>query len=233
MKIAILADSLALPRQEEGGDTPYEATYPYLLEKKLRQLDSETIVIERGMRRRTIEDVINDWVEIVELRKPEAVIVHVGIVDCAPRVFLRRERSFVERLRPAPVRTTILNFAHNYRREIVTYRKKVYVSPERFAAGVKKVIELARSCNVQSLQFVNIIAPPATIEERSPGFLHNVEMYNRILESNASEPWIRLVDLNRRVAENGGTEALTVDGIHLTAQGHQILADELARVFQA
>ena len=229
MKIAILADSLALPRQKEAGDTPYETTYPFLLERDLRRKwgHDEIGIIERGLRRRTIENVVEDWFEIVELRKPEVVVVHVGIVDCAPRVFLRKERDFVERLRPARLRAPILNFAHEHRRRIVQLRKKVYVSPERFEAGVDRVIELAGKCNLKSLVFVNIISPPVEMEERSPGFLKNVETYNRLLENKGQHSNVTVIDLNRLLSLNGGTKALTVDGIHLSPEGHRLLANAL------
>lgn len=229
MKIAILADSLALPRQKDAGDTPLEATYPFLLQKRLQRTlaNDDVIVIERGLRRRTIENVIDDWFEIVALREPEVVVVHVGIVDCAPRVFLRNERDFVERLRPFRLRSRILNFAHEHRRGIVAFRKKVYVSAERFAAGVDRVVELARETRVRALILVNIVSPPAEMENRSPGFLKNVETYNQILENAVKEPWIKLVDLNQIINEHGGSGTLTVDGIHLNHEGHKLLASEL------
>ena len=92
MKIVVMADSLAMAREGET-NVAYETTYPYLLDQWLRQRfgSRAPLLIERGMRRRTIEYVLDEWYELVDLRKPEVVIVHVGIVDCAPRVFLRRE----------------------------------------------------------------------------------------------------------------------------------------------
>ena len=114
MKIVILADSLALPRENVGGEDLLEATYPFLLDHSLRQRlgAAAPIIFERGMRRRTIEYVLDEWNELVKLRKPDVVIVHVGIVDCAPRVFLRREASFVANIRFAWLRNRILKFAH-------------------------------------------------------------------------------------------------------------------------
>src|SRR5262245_43716680 len=109
-KVLILADSLALPR-EGSDDIPYETTYPYLVEESLRQHQDGPlpVVLERGMRRRTIEYVLDEWFELVELRRPDLVIIHVGIVDCAPRIFLRRERQFVENLRWIWLRERILS----------------------------------------------------------------------------------------------------------------------------
>ena len=228
MKIVILADSLALPRPEHEGNIPYEATYPYLLEQSLRQQDSFTPqVIERGMRRRTIELVLDDWLELVEFRKPDIVVVHVGIVDCAPRVFLRHEASLVTRLRPVRLQKSIFDFAHKHRRRIVTLRRRVYVPAERFRRHLAEVCEKGRAAGLKSLVLVNILVPPDELEQRSPGFQQNVHIYNRMLEEEARQPGVHLIDLNGLIEKEGGPDKLLLDGIHINEAGHRLLAREL------
>jgi lysophospholipase L1-like esterase len=229
MKIVILADSLALPREEDGNKISYEATYPFLLDQSLRERLKERapLVIERGMRRRTIEYVLDDWLEMVELRRPEVVVVHVGIVDCAPRVFLRREGQLVEKVRPARLKKFVFDFVHRHRRRIIELRPRVYVDPVRFRNLVKQVIQKARACDVRSLVFINIIVPPEEMEKRSPGFQENVLKYNRILNELVDDEWVSLIDLNSLIAGAGGATKLTVDGIHINETGHEMLAQEL------
>ena len=224
MKIATLADSLALPREDVGGDELLEVTYPFLLDQSLRRKfgAAAPIIFERGMRRRTIEYVLDDWNELVELRKPQMVVVHVGIVDCAPRVFLRREASFVANIRVAWLRDRIFKFTHDNRRKIVQFRRKVYVPLPRFERLVQQVVEKARATEVKSLVFINIIRPPDAVEERSPGFQRNVIAYNQVLEEQTKHDFVSLIDLNRLV-----NDALTVDGIHLNERGHILLAQKL------
>lgn len=228
MKIVVMADSLAMPRQGET-NIAFEATYPYVLDQSLRRrlATSSPIVIERGMRRRTIEYVLDEWLELVELRKPDVVVVHVGIVDCAPRVFLRRERQFIENLRPARLRDWVLRFVHRHRRAIIRMRGRVYVPPQRFRALVAQVVEKARQCKLRSLVFVNIITPPAEMEERSPGFIQNVDTYNEILKSQVHGEGIHLINLNGMIRDGGGPDKLTVDGIHINEMGHAMLAREI------
>ena len=228
MKIVVMADSLAMAREGET-NVPYEATYPYLLDQWLRRrLQSEApLIIERGMRRRTIEYVLDEWYELVDLRKADVVVVHVGIVDCAPRVFLRRERQFVENLRPAFLRESILRNVHRHRRAIVKRRKKVYVPAERFNALVAQVIERAKQSKLRSLVIVNIITPPVEMDERSPGLISNVAIYNGILKSHAKGTGVHLIDLDQMIKEAGGVEQLTVDGIHINEAGHAMLAKEI------
>jgi len=229
MKIAILADSLALPRDDVGGEQMLEVTYPFLLDQSLRQQfgSNAPMVFERGMRRRTIEYVLDDWNEQVELKKPEMVIVHVGVVDCAPRVFLRREGAFVANIRIPWVRDRILKFAHDHRRGIVERRRKVYVPLWRFEKLVEQVVQKAKDTAVKSLVFINIIDPPDAVEERSPGFQKNVVAYNRVLQEQTKQSIVTLIDLNRMIHEEGGSAELTVDGIHLNERGHALLAHEL------
>lgn len=228
MKIVIMADSLAMPRAGET-NIAFEATYPYLLEQSLRRRreTQSAIVIERGMRRRTIEYVLDEWQELVELKTPDVVVIHIGIVDCAPRVFLRRERQFVENLRPAWFRDAVLKFVHNRRSSIVKFRKKVYVPPERFKPLLDQVFQKAQECKVRSLVFINIITPPVEMEQRSPGFIDNVQAYNEILRAKVQREGAHLIDLDKIVLDGGGAAKLTVDGIHINEEAHARLAKEI------
>jgi acyl-CoA thioesterase I len=228
MKIVIMADSLAMPRAGET-TVSFEATYPYLLERALRKSPEtqNAMIIDRGMRRRTIEYVLDEWPELIELRTPDIAIIQVGIVDCAPRVFLRRERQFIESVRPPKLRDAILKFVHKHRAAIVKFRGKVYVPSDRFQTLVAEVISRAKQSNLKSLIFVNIIAPPTEMDARSPGFITNVEVYNQILKSSVQGTGVHLIDLDKIVKENGGVEKLTVDGIHINDEGHALLAKEI------
>lgn len=230
MKIVVMADSLAMAREGET-NVAYETTYPYLLDQWLRQRfgSQAPLVSERGMRRRTIEYVLDEWYELVDLRKTDVVVVHVGIVDCAPRVFLRRERQFVENLRPGFLRRFILDYVHRHRRAVVNMRKKVYVPPERFNALVGQVMAKAKASELRSLVIVNIITPPAEMDERSPGFIRNVGIYNEILRKHAEANGAHLIDIDRLIKEAGSVEQLTVDGIHINEAGHKMLAQEIEK----
>jgi lysophospholipase L1-like esterase len=74
---------------------------------------------------------------------------------------------------------------------------------------------------------VNIITPPAEMDERSPGFIRNVGVYNEILKAHAEANGVHLIDIDRMIKEAGGVEQLTVDGIHLNETGHAMLATEI------
>lgn len=230
MKVVIIADSLALARGEGWGDIKYEETYPCLLDIGLRSKFKEidTIVIERGMRFRTILNVLEDWDELVKLRKADFVIVHVGIVDCAPRVFSARERAILERYFPTSLRNKIINFVSKNRKRIINWRsERVYVPQTVFAEKLKVLVLKAKESGIKKLFVVNIVEPPDFIENRSPGYRNNVIKYNRMINNIIENDFIEQIDINGLLKLNGGIEKFTYDGMHINANGHRILANEL------
>lgn len=232
LKILILADSLALPRGKSWGNIPYETTYPYLLQKSLIEIPrlSQSVIIERGMRFRTVEKVLEDWDELVGLRQPQIVIIHVGIVDCAPRVLSQKQYSLISKL-PKKIRDIILKGIHKYRSIIIrTFSQKVYVTELKFKKYIREIIDRANEDNVQSLVFINIITPPDDLEIRSPGYQKNVKKYNHILETSCNNDFVTLLDLDKIIIDNGKTENLTIDGMHINISGHQLLSEELVRI---
>lgn len=230
-KIVIIADSLSLPRPKELGDIPYEGTYPYLLDMGLRTKlgNNAPVVMEKGKRARTITDVKNDWVEYVSWRKPEVVIVHVGIVDCAPRVFLPQQKVFVDRIRVLWLRKLILHFVKKYRRNIIRlFPNRVYTPFDFYKATVQHIIELAMQDKIKALIFINTISPPDSFEYRSPGCQKNVEMYNKILYQATLNKDVYLIDINKIFSEGGLLDKyITNDCHHLTVEGNKVLAIHL------
>ncbi len=232
MRIVILADSLALPRGQTWGDIPYEETYPYLLDRMLRKgyPEHQPVVHEHGARFRTILRVVEDWEDAVELRRADAAIVHVGIVDCAPRVLSPSERRMVARIRPAILRSAVVSLAHRMRRVSIRLRgERPYLTESEFREGVRNVVRRARAHGLRALVFVNMLVPTDELEHRSPGFQRNATRYNRILAEECRESGI-LVDLNDIAIQHGGVAAITVDGMHPNRKGHRLLAAALSAV---
>ncbi len=228
-KVSILADSLAMPRPPGEGDLRLEETYPYLLDQLCRQrLGTEApLFIERGRRFRTIDQVVDDWPEGVIVKQADIAIVQVGIADCAPRVFSRRQHAMVSAL-PKTLREAVISFVHTHRRRILSLRPDcVYVKEKRFHEQVFRLATLARRENAAKLIFVNIIRPTDAMELRSPGFRSKVEGYNAWLAKYVDQEHVFLQDLQAQV-DAGGSDKLTIDGIHLSREGHRGLATALS-----
>ncbi len=230
LKIAIVADSLALPRPADAGLVRYEETYPVLLRRMLCNAvpDREVLIAERGQRFRTMGSVLQDWTEIVEYRQPHFVVVHVGIVDCAPRIFSANERSRLERLRPALLRRAVLWAIRKLRPLLISARaQRVYTRLPDFETACRSVLERARESGVQHVIVVNILQPTAELESRSPGYIANHAAYNTVLRSVCADKDVVLLDYDRLVQQAGGTAAMTVDGMHPNPAGHHLLAQAI------
>jgi acyl-CoA thioesterase I len=236
-KIVIIADSLSLPRPKDLGDIPYEETYPYLLDLALRaELGNQApIVMEKGKRARTITEVINDWKEYVTWRRPEVVIVHTGIVDCAPRVFLPKQQAFVDSIRINWIKKLILSFVRKYRRNIIKlFPNKVYTPLETYKSAVVELTDLAKLDGVKALIFIKTVTPPDDLEYRSPGFHKNVNIYNKALDQVRANPGVYLIELDNIFHESGNLEKYILnDGFHLSVEGNRVLAKQLVHLLNS
>ena len=232
LRILILADSLALPRPADAGNVGYSETYPVLLQQLLdRSLNGtcKPIVYEKAKRARTMPSVLNDWREEVLMKRPDIVIVHVGVVDCAPRVFTLFERKVISRVRPSLLRRMILRFVHNHRRFIIRLRGNVVYTPaSTFKKAAHSIVEMVPEARLRALFFVNIVSPSKAAESRSPGFTDNVKRYNHILAEIADEKLVHLVDLDHIIHREEALGALLEDGMHLSPKGNAMLARELS-----
>ena len=97
-RIIILGNSLSIPRPDDQVD--YVNTYPYILVK------SGYEVINRSRRINDIEiqSTEQNMLDDVDYLRPDYVVIHLGIVECAPRIFSKKNY----RLRPLHKSTQII-----------------------------------------------------------------------------------------------------------------------------
>jgi hypothetical protein len=212
-RIVIIGDSLAMPRPEEGVE--YEDTYPYLLFKKGYE------VINRSRRAndikiQTIEQNILD--DVIYL-KPDVLVIHLGIVDCAPRVFSRTEQRILSLL-SAVIRKKIISFFSKRRYFFTKIRQISYVSPDLYLNSLEKFINQTRNIAKQII-FIKIKKTNEYNEKRSYQFNKKIEQYNQIIDLLSSKYEITVIDPNE--FKNG----LLNDGIHINCQMHHYLANQI------
>lgn len=229
--VSIIADSLALPRHKKDGDTAYAKTYPYLLRLLLGAEGYH--FVEAGKRSRTILDAVAEYDELVTLRKAEILILHVGLVDCAPRVFTEEKRYFISQL-PWVLRAPILKFIKLARPYFIDGREIIqWVPPEKFKTTCTDIIARAKNDRLKRVIFIDILMPNDEVENRSPGFRKCVDEHNAIIHAlTADDGFLQVVNINPLIDGNGGNAALTVDGMHLNDEGHRLLTDQLARLIK-
>jgi len=229
-RILIFSDSQALPRGTGWGSLAYEQTYPYRLHEIFRTAMGieAPLVLERGKRYRTIEDVGREWEEEVVLKRPDVVVLNVGGSDCAPRLLPRKLREFCEDFPLASAGRQILKLEARWRRPaLARFGGRPYVSLDRFSTTIEAIVRRAAKDGVRRLILANIMPVSDKLEFMCPGVRANVRLYNDILVRYRKDPRVTFFDLHARVEEWGGADRNTVDSMHFKPEAHAKMAEAL------
>lgn len=231
-KILIFADSQALPRGRQWGNIPYESTYPWVLQRILceRLGPDAPQVIERGMRSRTILDVLEEWEEQVSLKRPDVVVLNIGGSDCIPQILSRWQRRTIERMSNQKLRNRLLYFEFRNRRRLLRwFPGRVHVPLSKFKRCIEETIKRCREDGVRKLILLTIIPISDKLEILVPGLRRNAAEYNSMISSFADGRMVSVVDLDALVQSWGGMDKLSVDALHLRPEGHRKLAEILSQ----
>lgn len=218
--IVLVGDSLIMPRPEENISA--EETYGYMASQELR--DHQVITIAKYSNDTAIQSQIKN-LEAIKRASPDVVVIQLGIVDCAPRIFSKREKTLISTL-PHSFRDWLIGVLSRKRRGLTTWFPKVYVKRKDFKKNMEVILDFVEKCG--AVPVLIIIAK--TSEEnnaRSYNFLKNIREYNAVLRELAQEKGIALIDLYRLVDEDPA--CLLPDGIHLSKRGSCTLTKEIVR----
>ncbi len=223
-KLLFLGDSLLLYRPSD--EIYLEDTYPYISMNELKKHGKFEIEI-RGERRNDTSTVALDEKLIYNIvsSRPDIVVVHLGIVDCAPRLFTRVEYNLISHL-PSMLRRLIIAFFRRNRRFFTKHFPTVYVKKEDFKRNMEKILTTIKNQNAQSI-IVNIAKPPDEKLRKSFNFMKNVIEYNKILDTLAEEYNCPIIDFYNATLKH--PEYLLRDGIHPSKEGHLYLAKEVEK----
>ncbi len=228
-RVVVVADSLAMPRNEEGGVVKYEETWPFLLAQEFPALE----IINKGERARTIRTTKNGIEEIL-LLTPNIVIFQIGVVDGSPRIFTGFEKRILRRL-PSRLRKYIINQRSKNRNRITSKNPlaKVEVKPNEYETVFREVINKLKNTNfIESVVLIPIVANFDYMNTKSKGFSENIKLYNTILDKLARETDSIFLPLENFNQENQKL-LFTADGYHLNALGNSILAKSLLDVLKS
>lgn len=226
MRILIVGDSLVLERLEEKN--PFSNTYGGLL-KSIYSQNKETEVIVIGKRNNDSKiqsSSDNIFYDIIQF-EPDVLILHIGIVDCTPRIFSRGQKNLLLSF-PNFIRRKIIKVSSKYRFQITKRRQKVYVSYNEFIKNYQKIL---KQINPEThIIMINIAKPPRHLLNRTYHYEDNVRKYNEVI-GELSKKWkCSLLDLFRMVEND--SKILNSDGIHLSLHGHRIVADEIKKIIE-
>jgi hypothetical protein len=231
-KVLIVSDSIALPRESTG--VGLEESYPYRLHKALTASSGGRLGVSPDCRRgRTVIDAVAALEG--QTGRFEAVVVQVGIVDCAPRVFGASDVRAVRAARGEDAAECMVTIAGAYRQVLVGDRyNSVYVTIDRFEAGMRDAVRLGFRLAPRVI-VCGIVTP-----SKRGGKLANVPLTMNIVDYN---------DAMKRVAEQEGAvfadaddyiwtrddpvACFTQDNYHYNAEGHRHCADFLTALILA
>lgn len=220
-KIVILGDSLGMVSIDDG--VSYENTYPYLLKKMA--CDFEVISRNRRTNDSTRQLEYQNKMDDVVMLKPNYVIVQLGIVDCAPRVFGKLESKILSLISPA-VRSHIVNFASKNRRWITKFFPRVYVRCDRYASNMMQLVRLIMENGAVPI-LIHIFDTNESNRIKSFGIEKNIRSYNEVLSRIAADVTIPII------THNGTEKYMAGDGIHLNRAGHVYLAGRLMHLIKS
>lgn len=223
-RIVVIGDSLVMPRPAD--DVPYEQTYVHRLVKQF----ADTEVICRAARandsnKQAGQQAMHDDIEVYA---PDIVIVQLGIVDCAPRLFSKKQ-AFALRLLPKFLSRGIVALASKYRLFFTKYFKQVYVPKAQFERNIDA---LFKSLNEASQQIIclSIASTNQRNKERSYGIDDNIKAYNDVLLSLCKRYDIDYVDVYSAASES---DFILSDGIHINSDAHAFIANQIGSLIKA
>jgi len=225
-RLVVLADSLGLPRPDakSGPTLGAESTYPMMMLNRLPDHEVQSYC-QRYFTTGSIFELLQ---ADPTLGAGCDVVIHVGLNDCATRMFLEPQRLALDLL-PEEVKERIVLFAQRYRRMILAHLPPLhYVDPPVFRANLDAIMRLLRIRNARRVALTTIILPPARFWPGTPGVNQNFADYNLGIMRAAEHGGGVLFDLDRLVWAREHEAVLLDDGMHLSTAGHALFADELA-----
>jgi hypothetical protein len=228
--ILVYGDSMCLPSIADH--VAVSDTYPELLAEYQAARGFRTRVYSRAEGGRTIKD---HWTRYDDDRRyfsaspDDLLVIHAGMVDCAPRPLPQKWRRRLER-QPGFIRQPIVSFLKNnrpllLRRGFIFYK----VDPPTFKKRMEEWLDAA----TKVYGHIAVIAIPPigqAAEDHSPGWRENILLYNRLMAEAVArhQTGVYFVPLHDALSssEQKFNECISsLDGYHLLKEGHQLIRD--------
>ena len=201
-RILIISDSLALPRSKPE-EMLYEDTYPYMLRS-----DYEVFQISFGGG--TIKEIVHQTHYYLSY-KPDIIILHLGIVDCAYRTF----PVFVDK---GAVYSKFLDLYRRALAKIISPRflrrlfRFRYTKPSDFETSL---YVLKKEFPDSKLLAIGIVPASNDYVKLVPGIDKSIIQYNDIIKRVVGPGFINLSELP--------TNGVMSDHHHINRIGHQFI----------
>lgn len=160
----------------------------------------------------------------LESFEPGIVILSLGIVDCAPRIFSRKESYFVGKF-PAWLREMLIFLAKRLR---TRDDRRAYVSPGEFEENVRQYLERCRKAGVERVVIVGIATPDSRGLLANPGLASAAARYNDIYRRLCQTFEFATFTDPLRPSEDVSPLYIE-DGYHLSPYGHFVAYEAILK----
>ena len=231
--VFLISDSLQLPRlaiKSKNSTLVKSTTNWYFNSLSQNIFDNELKMLSWSQRYFTTEKLLFYWDNIIPSLEGSHAVVHLGSTESIQNTLLEKHRiglSFIEN----KDKLKILNINKNIK-EIMKQRMLTHseVKVEEFRVNIKKIISKLRDDNVTSINFINLHQVYSNKGIFNISQLNLFKEFNNVLESEViNNKDINLINFDDLLGSNTYNEIVSVDGVHLTKLGHEILAKEILR----
>lgn len=230
--IILICDSLGLPRAEEGMD--FHNSYPAQLQATLRARPEAYNLIPYVQAGRTITQARQFLVDLnkAEFFDARWLVMHVGIVDCAPRVFRIDDLLHVGHVAGAEGKERLIGIASKYRRYLERPAEQSAYTPLRtFGDEIRKINNFVKhNTGITNILFINIVEPyECFLKSNGENLIDSVRKYNTEIEKAKDEIGFHLLNINEIIwSQTSPQDFLSNDGYHLSSKGARLVADAIA-----
>jgi lysophospholipase L1-like esterase len=230
--VTILGDSLALVRPED--DISETDLYSYKIQS--RYFD-EFYVLNKAMKSNDTRFVNSREALVYQIQAARSsfFVIHLGLVDCTPRLFTSSQHSLLGEMTQLPILEKLAHWIikqRSKRRMELTKKRVIFrTTVEEYEENLNGIVEKIHQHNpVERIFLINIAFPGKNFVSRNYDVVNHIKKYNEVLERIAKKSDVSLVDINSATLQH--PEFLLSDGQHLSKLGHDFLAkrinDELA-----
>lgn len=176
--------------------------------------------------------VLNDSVYYDD--KGDIIIIHLGIVDCAPRPVSLKTRNRISKL-PEFMKKPIISYIHNNRAKLLIGGGHRVTPLKTFKAVYNKIVEIGLK-QYSKMFLVNICPTLPETESHSPGLSGSIDLYNsaiyEIMDKYKGEESLKLIDINSILLQQSDLKKYILpDGHHIFPSTHQLIFEEIIKHF--
>ncbi|MCK9491393.1 MAG: SGNH/GDSL hydrolase family protein [Sulfurimonas sp.] len=229
----LIGDSLSMTRIDDG--ITLENTYIY---KIFDILLKKPFICNGSIRGNStlISSSTSYYKEYLESNKNNNyIIIHLGIVDCSPRIFNKIEKKIIDCTLGISVVNKFTKLFLNYRtKNRFYYTKKnsyVEVNIDEFDKNIRKIIKqlLELNYNLKKIFLINIASSNDYIKSKSYNIESNIIQYNKIYDDVAQsfQKIVDIIDVYSFTKNN--LDGLLNDGQHISSKTHDFIANEIIK----